>query len=178
MRFESRNIFIRPLLPEDIGESYIAWMNDPEVTQYLESRGTQYLHEDLVQYVKDIRKNDNNLLFGIFLKGSGEHIGNIKIGNISRVHRFADVGLVIGVKEQWGKGYATEAIRLVTEYAFEQLDLNKLVAGMYAPNEGSRKAFEKAGYNIAGRYRNHRFYKGSFVDEILVEQCREDINGR
>jgi RimJ/RimL family protein N-acetyltransferase len=174
MKYENKRIFIRQLLPEDVGDSYLAWMNDPEVTQFLESRWKVYQSDDLKSFVNSIRASENDFLFGIFLKESGEHIGNIKIGNINRIHRYADLGLVIGAKQHWGHGYATDAICLATEYAFQELNLNKLFAQIYAPNVGSQKAFEKAGYRIVGRHCKHRFYKGKFVDAILVERNRDD----
>lgn len=172
MRNEKKGIFIRQLLPEDIGDNYRAWMNDPEVTKFLESRWKVYQHEDLETFVNSIRASENDYLFGIFLTGNDEHIGNIKIGNINRIHRYADLGLIIGAKQYWGRGYATEAIHLATEYAFQELDLNKLIAGIYAPNVGSHKAFEKAGFRLVGHYCEHRFYNGKFVDEILMERNR------
>jgi [ribosomal protein S5]-alanine N-acetyltransferase len=174
MQNSRKRIVIRQLLPGDVGDNYLAWMNDPEVTQFLESRWKPYQRDDLEAFVASIRASGDDFLFGIFLQESGEHIGNIKIGNINRIHRYADLGLVIGAKQFWGQGYATEAIRLATEYAFQELNLNKLVAQIYAPNVGSRKAFENAGYRVVGQYSKHRFYKGRFVDAVLVERCRDD----
>jgi [ribosomal protein S5]-alanine N-acetyltransferase len=174
MQNSRKRIVIRQLLPGDVGDNYLAWMNDPEVTQFLESRWKPYQRGDLEAFVASVRASGDDFLFGIFLQESGEHIGNIKIGNINRIHRYADLGLVIGAKQFWGQGYATEAIRLATEYAFRELNLNKLVAQIYAPNVGSRKAFENAGYRVVGQYSKHRFYKGRFVDAVLVERCRDD----
>lgn len=173
MQKDKKQIIIRQLLPGDVGDNYLAWMNDPEVTQFLESRWKPFQHEDLVSFVSSMRASEVDFLFGVFLADTGEHIGNIKIGNINRIHSYADLGLVIGVKRYWGQGYATEAIRLATEYAFTELNLNKLIAQIYAPNVGSQKAFEKAGYRVVGRYTRHRFYKCQFVDAVLVERCRD-----
>ena len=117
-------------------------------------------------------KSKNNFLFGIFLKENNEHIGNIKIGNINSFHRFADLGIMIGKKELWGKGYATEAIKLATRFAFRKLNLHKLTAGMYAPNKGSHKAFLKCGYVDAGRLRKHRSFNKRYVDNLVVEKIR------
>ena len=177
MQNSRKRIVIRQLLPGDVSDNYLAWMNDPEVTQFLESRWKPYQREDLESFIASMRASADDFLFGIFLQDTGEHIGNIKIGNINRIHRYADLGLVIGAKKFWGQGYATEAIRLATEYAFRELDLNKLIAQIYAPNAGSRKAFEKAGYRVVGQYAKHRFYQGRFVDAVLVERCRDDGAG-
>jgi RimJ/RimL family protein N-acetyltransferase len=80
--------------------------------------------------------------------------------------------VLIGERRCWGKGYGAEAISLATRYAFEELNLNKVIAGIYAANVASLKAFLKAGFKEAGVLRQHRFCKGVYMDEIIVEKCR------
>jgi len=61
------------------------------------------------------------------------------------------VGFLIGEKKEWGKGYASEAILMLCEYAFNQLDLVKITAGCYEENAGSKRALLKAGFLVEGR---------------------------
>lgn len=96
------------------------------------------------------------------------HIGNIKLGPINWYHRNADVSLFIGEKYLWGQGYAREAIQLVTDFAFQTLNLNKLKAGCYAENLGSAKAFEKCGYEREGLLKGHIIDRGQEIDIILL----------
>lgn len=172
MEVVGKRILIRLLSPEDVSQDYIDWMKDDEVVRFLESRWNVYTLEELREYVRITNESQNDFLFGILLKDTGKHIGNIKVGGINRIHRFGDIGLLIGDKSMWGKGCGKEAIELATTYAFMELGLNKLVAGIYANNIGSHKAFLKAGYREVGVLKNHRFCKGQYVDEILVEKCR------
>ena len=81
------------------------------------------------------------------------HIGNIKLGPIHWLHRRADLSLFIGERKYWGQGYASEAIALVRDWAFRELDLQKLNAGIYSGNHGSRRAFEKCGFELEGTLR-------------------------
>lgn len=171
MKFWGDRIYLKQLLPEDVSNKYIEWMNNEEIIQFLESRWKSYSLEDLKEYVRIMNKKNDNCIFGIFLKNNNEHIGNIKIGNINQIHRHAEIGLIIGDKNIWGKGYGTESINLATKYAFEEINLNKLFAGIYSNNIASYKAFLKAGYREVGILKKHRFYKGNFIDEILVEKC-------
>ncbi len=172
MEIVGKSIYLRILSSEDVGDNYVEWMRDEEVTRFLESRWKTYTLEDLKGYVKIINKSHTDFLFGIFLRENNEHIGNIKIGGINQKHHHGNVGIMIGDKNSWGKNYAKESIQLVTKYAFEELNLNKLIAGIYGNNIGCYKAFLKAGYNEAGRLKRHMFYKGEFVDKILVEKIR------
>lgn len=174
MRIEGQNIFLRRLEEIDVGDAYLEWMRDPQVTQYLESRDQTHTLESLRAYVHAMNASPRNHLFGIFLSYSNAHIGNIKIGSIREPHRSADLGLLIGQRAAWGKGYGTEAIVLATRYALEQLRLNKLWAGTYAENIGAYHAFMKAGYREVGRFRRHILINGRYIDSILVEKCRDE----
>jgi len=172
MEIVGKRIYLRILSSEDVGDDYVKWMRDEETVRFLESKLKTYTLEDLKEYVKIINKSHADSLFGIFLRENNEHIGNIKIGGMDQVHQHGHVGIMIGDKNSWGKGCGKESIQLVTEYAFEELNLNKLIAGISANNIGCYKAFLKAGYNEAGRLKRHMFYKGEFVDKILVEKIR------
>lgn len=164
------DIKLKLLTPDDVTLEYLEWLIDPDINQYLESRWGSYTLEDLRNYVRS-NNNSNNFLFGIFLQ-DGKHIGNVKLGNINWIHRYADIGIIIGDKSYWGKGYGTKAIELATEYAFTEINLNHLMAGIYANNIASYKAFSKAGYREVGRFTKRRFYKGNYVDEIIMEKVK------
>ncbi len=174
MKVVGDRIFLKLLLPEDVGENYVKWMEDEEVTRFLESRFKRYSLEDLKEYVRNMKESPSDFLFGIFLKENNKHIGNIKISGVDQIHKFGDIGLLIGEKSEWGKGYGTEAIKLITKYSFEQLNLHKLITGIYENNISSLKAFSQAGYKEVGRYKKHRFFNGEYIDEILLERCRDD----
>lgn len=170
-------LMLRPLRPSDDMANYVRWMNDPEVMQFTESRFSQHSHEELVEYVRNQNASPSNLLLGIVECRSERHIGNIKIGDVNPVHRFADIGIIIGDKSCWGRGYATESIRLLCEYAFRVLTLHKLFAGCYAQNRGAIRAFLKAGFVEEGRRLSQYLYRGQYTDAVqlgLVNPCEQD----
>lgn len=145
-------IVLRTLAPDDATTSYLSWLHDPDVNRYLEVRFSPPRSiEDLRAFVTAMSASDDTLLLGVFLSADDRHIGNIKLGPIDRRHSVADIGLLIGDKAEWGKGYATGAISLLSDYAFRSLRLAKLTASCYACNEGSARAFLRAGYAIEGR---------------------------
>jgi len=164
-------IYLAGLDPQQISSQYQAWMKDAEVLRFLDNPSGDYSLKGLEEYVRQMNESPKDYLFGIFLNDSDEHIGNIKIGNVHSVHRRGDIGLVIGAKRLWGFGYGTEAIDLVTKYAFEVLYLNKVYAGILKMNVGSAKAFMKAGYREIGHLERHDFHQGMFADSIMVEKC-------
>ena len=165
---ESERLLLRPVELTDVNETYQSWMNDPVVMQYTESRFQTHSLEQIRQYVLSVQADTSSRFFAIIEKASGKHIGNIKIGHIHPVHRHGDVGIIIGDKASWGKGYATESLRLVAGYARESLKLHKLTAGIYANNIGSIQAFLKAGFVVEGRFSRHWFCDGEYVDGLQM----------
>ena len=145
LKLEGKRIYLRILKVADVGESYVRWMNDEEILQYTECRGRTFTAEDLRTYVQDRYDNPADYFFGIFLNDSRIHAGNIKLGNIKPADRSADIGLILD-KEHWHQGYASESIRLATDFAFRELGLNRVWAGMSEENQNSYKAFVKNGF--------------------------------
>lgn len=165
---EGKNICLREIQISDVKKNYYNWMRDPEVNQYLESRFEKWSVRKLKSYIREIKINRNNFFWAIIHKESGKHIGNIKLGPVNCRHGFADLGIIIGEKLYLGKGFATEAITLVVDYAFKKLKLNKLNAGAYANNIGSVKAFKNAGFLIEGIQKRQYLYNKKYVDGVLL----------
>lgn len=150
---EGKRIYLREVREDDIGETYYTWMNDSETNRYMETRYFPQGMDTLRSYVKAHTQKPDEPWFAICLQENDRHIGNIKLGPINFYHRTADVSYFIGEKDCWGKGYATEAIGLVVQFAFDVLDLYKVNAGTYAGNIGSQKALEKNGFVREGVFK-------------------------
>ncbi len=171
---EGIKLYLRPITTEDVNDEYIAWLNDTEVSQFLESRFERHTLESSRVYVDGIIKNLQNVFLAIVRKDTNKHIGNIKLGPIDPHHKIASIGLMIGDKNSWGKGFATEAIQLLIKYAFEVLNLHKVTAGAYENNIGSIKAFLKLGFFEEGRRKKHFLSKGVYVDYVLLAKFNEN----
>lgn len=161
-------VYLRPLKLIDAHGPYLTWMNDPEVMQHLESRFKRYSVADLEKYLQEVTQQPSIHFLAICLKDGERHIGNLKLGPVNPLHRCGEIGIIIGAKDCWGQGYATEAISLLAAYAFGPLQLHKLTAGCYATNEGSARAFCKAGFSIEGRRISQCWQEDRFVDTILL----------
>lgn len=166
--------YLREVRLSDVNDRYYGWMNDSEINRYLESRFQTLSLENLAEFVKVMDRDPNNYFFAICTVDGHEHIGNIKLGPVNWHHRRAEVGLLVGEKSYWGKGVATEAIAMVTKYAFENLCLNKLRAGCYVVNEGSARAFEKCGWSREGLLKGDVLLEGAPHDCIMLGITAED----
>ena len=157
-----------------ISKNYLDWLNDYEMVKYTESRHTVHTMESLKNFVTHVN-NESNYCFAIIDIQSGKHIGNIKIGNIHPIYKYADVGLIIGDKNFHGKGIATEALKLCVEFAFKQLKLHRLYAGIYDVNIGSIKAFEKAGFVREGCEKEKYLFEGKRIDSYIYGIVNEFV---
>lgn len=166
---------LRELDASDCSADYVAWLADPEVNRFLETRYIPQGEREIVAFIEEKRDCPDEFLFGMFLKEGGRHIGNIKVGPIRPIHRYADVSLFVGARDCWARGFAAEAIEAVSRHAFAELDVAKLSASMYAPNEGSRRAFLKAGYREEGRRREHVQFEGRRCDLIELGLVPADL---
>ena len=161
-------IRLRDVRTEDSGGAYVRWMNDPETIRYTESRFASFSVSDIRSYIESTRKDNRSIFLAITTRPSGRHIGNIKLGSVDWHHLPADIGLIIGEKDCWGKGFGTEAIALLSAYAFATIGLHKLSAGVYAPNTGCIKAFQRAGFTQEGLLRNQCRLEDAYVDVVVL----------
>ncbi len=139
-----------PLSEDHVTPKYVEWLKDPEVNRYLETRWEHQTLSSVLDYVQRINASPKSYLWGLFVDDVG-HIGNIKLGPINDRHLYADVSYFIGDKTHWRKGYATAAVRLVSQFAFKQLKLHRVQAGAYEQNIGSVRVLRKAGFSYEGR---------------------------
>ncbi|MFZ7133082.1 MAG: GNAT family N-acetyltransferase [Eubacteriales bacterium] len=163
-------INLRKLTIVDATEEYLSWLNNYEVVKYTESRFFPQSIKEIERYIENCN-NFNNVTFAIIDNEQKTHIGNIKLGDINWIHRYADIGLIVGNSTFWGRGIATEAIGLVADYGFKQLNLRKIVAGVYSKNIASQKAFEKNGFSISYKEKEKYFFEGEYIDGIVLEKC-------
>jgi len=160
-------VTLKSLVIDGADGPYSIWMQDPEVLAALEARHTSHDRESLRRYIEAENASDNKLLLGIYRTDIESHIGNIKL-NIDPAHHRGDIGIIIGEKSCWGRGYAGAAIALMVDHAFHALGLHKLTAGCYASNPGSERAFINAGFTVEARRPAHYIQDGQIIDGVFM----------
>lgn len=172
---EGERLYLRGLTPEDAQGNYLRWMNDPEVTRFLESRYKPHTEASLRSYIEKISADPDYVFCAICTKDDHRHIGNIKLGPIDWNHRRAESGLLIGEKDCWGQTYAIEAYKIMARHAFFTLNLNKITTGAYAAHEASVKVCLRCGFIEEGRRRGHIFFEGEYSDLVVFGTLREEF---
>jgi RimJ/RimL family protein N-acetyltransferase len=156
---------------ENDAEHFVRWFADTEVTRYLNRRMAITLEQEL-DFLKKIGESKDDVWW--MIDADGKPIGATGIHRINWLDANGTTGIVIGEKALWRKGYATEAMRLRTRYAFRELNLHKLMTEVDAENEASRKALERNGYRSVGIRREQTFREGNWRDRWLGEVLRAD----
>ena len=167
-------LLLGPLDPKTLDPAYVGWLNDPSVNRYLEVRRHFQTMETVRGFVEEINASTHSFLFGLFLKTDKRHIGNIKLGPIDAFNAHSGLGILIGARDVWSRGFASEALGAIVAYA-DTINLKKIFAGGYAPNEGSFRMFMRNNFVEVGRLREHRRDGGGWVDEFLVERINDNF---
>ena len=170
-----QRLYLRFLEESDITEDYIGWLNNHEVTRYLETGKFPSTPQTVRKYLERFIESTTDLIFAIVDRETEQHIGNITLNNINWIHRTADTGILIGQKEFWGRGYAFEAWSLIIEYAFERLGLRKIIAGSIADNLPSIHVLKKLGFKIEGTFRQQFLVEGAYRDAVCFGLFKEEF---
>ncbi len=150
---------------------FATWLSDMEITRFLGRRTGQSLQQEL-EFFKSVGESKDTVFWVI--EAQGEAIGATGIHAIDWQNAHGTTGIVIGNKDAWGRGYASEAMALRTRYAFRELNLHKLMTEVFLENGASRRALEKAGYRTVGIRREHVFRAGGWRDLWLGEVLRSE----
>lgn len=139
-------VFLDYFSPEDITEGYIGWLNDPEVVRFSNQRFIIHTNKSCKNYLCSF-KNTDNLFLKVIDKEKNEMIGTMTAYYLSQ-HKTIDVGILIGKRSVWGKGYGGDAWCVLIEWLGKQPFIRKITAGTMRPNQGMIRVIEKSGMTL------------------------------
>ena len=120
--------------------------------------------EQEADFVDRMSRSETDVVMGISTRADDRLIGVTGLHQIDWRNRNACFGIAIGNPVEWGKGYGTEATRLITGYGFGRLNLHRIYLDVYAANARGIHAYEKAGYRREGIFRDAVFRDGTYGD--------------
>jgi len=169
-------IYLRPLEPAQDNHLYSTWMNDEEIRRYFsiyptsDTRGKERLEL--------LYKDGKHIIFGVALNENNRLIGLVGLNDINYINQSAEFYIIIGDRSAWGKGYGTEATKLMLRYGFMELNLNRIQSQTMEVNIGGWRADEKAGFKYEGMLREaiQRFgkYHDVRVSSVLRSEYLQD----
>jgi RimJ/RimL family protein N-acetyltransferase len=153
---------------------YIKWINNPKVRKYGRSVLPLRVDDAKIWFEPSERGMTDFIGFVIWHKKDKKPIGFLELGLIDWINGWANVGLTIGEPDYWNRNIATEATELLIEYAFNELNLNKLRGCAAVENIGSWSVAEKLGFEFEGIGKQDMYVDGKYVDEKTYRLLKED----
>lgn len=168
--------YLSPCSLED-AEKWAAWFNDLEITLPLGDEAYIPFSLPNAQTAVEATLKQQEHFFSIVDLETEACIGRTVLFGIDQINRHAKFGIFIGEKSFWGKGYGQEATRLSLDYAFNLLNLNSVMLGVFAFNKRAIRAYENVGFKLIGIRRQARIIGGQKFDAYLMDILAEEFEG-
>jgi len=161
-------VVLRTKVPEDAARDY-SWRVDPELAALDATAPINLTFDEYVNLYRDDLSYPSPWSLRLAIDTvDGRHIGNCMYYDIDRARRQAELGIVIGDRSCWGKGYGTDAVLTVLDHVFTKTDLERVYLHTLTHNKRAQRAFEKAGFKPVGPVSRDGF------DFILMEVHRDE----
>jgi RimJ/RimL family protein N-acetyltransferase len=141
-----KKCYLSPIDADDT-EKFTEWLNDMEILNNLQLYSSVINAENEKAFLNNLAKEHN---YSIIDSKTNELIGNCGFMEIDNINQTAEVGIFIGNKNYWNKGYGTEALSLLLDYGFKALNLHNVLLRVYDYNERAKKCYEKIGFKGIG----------------------------
>lgn len=171
--FEGKFVRLTVFEPERDSEPFARWNQDSEYQQLLSSGpSTLWTPKQIKEWIE--KHFDQMYSFTIRAREGDRAIGNLDLSGINWPAGDAWVGIGIGEREYWGKGYGTDAMNLILRFAFETLNLKRVSLTVFEYNERAVHSYEKCGFQPEGRLRQWMQRAGQRYDLIFMGILREE----
>lgn len=126
---------------------------------------------------EQLRENSDSINFAITAnEATGKLIGQCGLFRHDQLGRTVELGITIGVREYWARGYGREAVALLVDYAFRLRNMRKVHLSVHATNTRAIRSYTAAGFVEEGRLREHVWTNGGYVDLVLMGCLRQSGN--
>ena len=173
-KIQGANIYLGSINREQLKQYFESFEQDFEYkTEYLGGFGWPVEGSDKI--FDDISKDYGEKIIELGIYTHDDRlVGDIALHTIQWRNRSAEIGVGIASKDNRGKGYGTEAVKLILSYAFNDLGLDRVGANTFEHNTGCRRALEKNGMVQEGVNRKAAYIAGRYYDRILYSMLRDE----
>lgn len=168
------HVFLRPAERTDV-PNFVRWLNDAETTSFLNMRAPMSEAMEAKWFEGMVeRQGKDHFHFVICMLEDGQPIGSLSLFAIDYVNGHAGIGISIGEKNLWGKGYGTDAMFALLDFGFGMLRLERLWLEVYDFNKRARRSYEKCGFVSEGIERHGVYKQGRYLDVELMALLRDE----
>ncbi|MGL5380951.1 GNAT family N-acetyltransferase [Clostridium sp.] len=173
--YNGKLVKLRAYKEEDIALA-VKFVNDEETKKLLDSGAifpmTIWQEEEWVKG----RKGTSDLTYDFAMEDlkTGKYIGGCSINESNIKNRHCTIGIMIGDKDYWGKGYGTDALKTLIKFIFEELNFDKVKLGAFSFNKRAIACYKKVGFIEEGVLRKEIYRNGKYYDNILMGMLKEE----
>ena len=174
---ESKRLILRPFVESDL-EAVFKGLSDPDIIKYY-GISFKSLEETKVQmqWFSDLEKNENGIWWAVCSKVDGTFLGAGGLNDLSKPNKKAEIGFWL-LKESWGKGYMTEAMPLIFNYAFDHIGLHRIEGFVETKNTNCKNALTKLKFNLEGTMTDCEVKDGEFISLDIYAKLDDKTNSR
>jgi len=165
-------VYLSPMNSEDYLK-YVEWLNNYEIAKGVNQIINMVSIESEKAWLE--KAMSEKYCFAIINKDNDTLLGNISLMKIHEVNRTAELGIFIGDENYLSRGYGSEAIMLLLDYAFRYLNLNNIMLRVFSYNKRAIKAYEKCGFKTFGVWKECHYFDGEYSDEIYMNVLKRDF---
>lgn len=169
----SENVYLRPVEKDDLAHIR-AWVNNPEVraltgeTRPMSTSGADAFYDKL-------QHDETRVWFIVVEKASHRPIGECGLLRMTHAWRTTDLSIIIGERDAWGRGYGTQALTLLMDYAFGALNFHRIAIGVVGFNERALRFYEKMGFRREGVQRDGYYYNHQYYDFVMMSILEDEF---
>lgn len=170
-----KRVRLRPIESEDL-PLLAGWLNDPDVRRYL-SLYLPISKSEVEKWLKaqqELEQAAQPFLLEIIDQDNWLPIGVISFMHLNWRDRWAEIAIYLGDKFRWDNGYGSEAMRLMLQNGFNNLNLHAIRLRVIDQNERAIHCYQKLGFMEEGRMREAQFQDGEYLDVILMSILRSE----
>jgi RimJ/RimL family protein N-acetyltransferase len=162
--------------PEPASQALSRWARDSEYARLLDNPSPLWSAQKIQSWIERdfVSGYRDGYFFEIRSLDADRLVGFTTLFGLSWNHGDTWMAIGLGERSHWGKGYGTDAVRVMLRYAFTELNLRRISLWVYAYNPRAVRAYEKAGFKVEGRLRQYFLREGQRHDMIMMGALREE----
>jgi len=173
--YSGTKVYLSPPSASD-ADNWAQWLNDTDISlplgdEYYSTITPDKIRSEIQNYSN---YNLNYYIFSICLVETGEPIGRCIIFLVDYINRSGTLGIFLGNKAHWGKGYAKEALELLLEFGFSIINLHSVSLGVFEFNKRALALYQKLGFNTIGIKRETRLVNGTYHNTVMMDMLASE----
>jgi RimJ/RimL family protein N-acetyltransferase len=166
-RLEGDLVVLRKHVPENVA-AFQRWYSDPEVARLARYQDAPMRSDEIDRFFQLRALGHESLTMAIHERDTERLVGSCAFSQLDGENGSAMYHITIGEKDVWGRGYGTEATRLMLEHAFGTLGLHRIGLTVFEFNERAIRAYRTCGFMVEGRARESIWRDGRWWDELAM----------